>query len=163
MHDFKFSIFLTHGYYSYRSLTIVYVKSYKLIKMADVGILSRILEIQRSRVSKDPDMDNVFLSLLSKGFFSKFEEKQILNAIDPEDRTNILLDKVSRKPGSFRDICLALEEYAPHLLTHLLLDIGGWIVNHLSVIFNVLLYLDSFVLCFKVCNFICCTWYSDHN
>ncbi|XP_025081792.1 tight junction protein ZO-1-like isoform X3 [Pomacea canaliculata] len=93
--------------------------------MAGTGVLVRLLERQRGRLAKNPDINRVIPLLIKKRFFSIMEEKQIANATNNSGRTDILIDKLSRDPEAVLGFCKALEECAPHLLTELLLDHGG--------------------------------------
>lgn len=85
----------------------------------------RLLERHRARLTKDPDMNRVVPKLIKRGFFSNIEERQLAGVSDASERTDLLLDKLSRDPDAFREFCMTLEECAPHLLTELLLDRGG--------------------------------------
>ncbi|XP_076439126.1 tight junction protein 1-like [Babylonia areolata] len=92
--------------------------------MAGPGVWIRLLERHRARLTKDPDMNRVVPKLIKRRFFSDIEERQLAGATDASERTDLLLDKLSRDPDAFREFCMTLEECAPHLLTELLLDRG---------------------------------------
>lgn len=93
--------------------------------MAGTGVWVRLLERHRVRLAKDPDMNKVFTKLIKRGIFSIPEERHLVSAVDATERTDILIDKLSKDPDAFRNFCITLEECAPHLLTELLLDRGG--------------------------------------
>ncbi|KAK7105466.1 hypothetical protein V1264_016838 [Littorina saxatilis] len=93
--------------------------------MAGTGVWIRLLERHRARLTKDPDMNRVVPKLIKRGFFSNVEERQLASVPDASERTDLVLDKLSRDPDAFRGFCMTLEECAPHLLTELLFDRGG--------------------------------------
>ncbi|XP_070178925.1 tight junction protein ZO-1-like isoform X2 [Littorina saxatilis] len=97
--------------------------------MAGTGVWIRLLERHRARLTKDPDMNRVVPKLIKRGFFSNVEERQLASVPDASERTDLVLDKLSRDPDAFRGFCMTLEECAPHLLTELLFDRGEIFVS----------------------------------
>ncbi|KAK7491075.1 hypothetical protein BaRGS_00017639 [Batillaria attramentaria] len=95
------------------------------LKMAGTGVWVRLLERHRARLSKDPDMNRVVTRLIKRGIFSIPEERQLASAVDASERTDLLIEKLSRDPEAFREFCMTLEECAPHLLSEFVFDCGG--------------------------------------
>ena len=98
--------------------------------MASKSNISRQLDRVSQKFAKELDVNKVLPRLLRRGVFSVSEEKNVLGQNNPEERTKLMLDIISRKDKSvFADFCKTLEECAPNLLTYLALESIGKFVS----------------------------------
>ena len=94
--------------------------------MAGKGGIARLLAKNKATIVRDLDVTQVLPQLLQKGVFTYAEERDILAQRDPRQRTEILIDILSRKGlDAFQEFCSSLENSHPRLLTCFLLDNPG--------------------------------------